>query len=242
MSLVPLSIQSSFLMIHKSRIPDAAKRGRVFETSIMRLVEWWAQEYFQVEMTGHIRNKTFDEVQKSLAAGEFEFDRDGSPLYVSSDDRIREHEIVKSPKSLMKHALTGSGSRDVSAQLFTAVCRALDIPARLVASLQSVPWQAGVGKPKHNGKRKKLTKGKGKATELDEEGADANDNSDDDDDMEEVSIPSSVDIEGKGKGGRRLSAKAKGKQVAAPVIRLRKSRPKAVAPKLSRASMNLAFS
>ena len=58
--------------------------------------------------------------------------------YPSSDrsDRLR------SAKSLMKHAILHSGSRDTSAILFTALCRALDVPARLVVSLQSVPWSA----------------------------------------------------------------------------------------------------
>jgi xeroderma pigmentosum group C-complementing protein len=54
----------------------------------------------------------------------------------SHSDRLR------SVKSLMKHALLRSGSRDTSAILFTALCRALDVPARLVVSLQSVPWSA----------------------------------------------------------------------------------------------------
>jgi xeroderma pigmentosum group C-complementing protein len=58
---------------------------------------------------------------------------------------------------LMKHALQQQGSRDVSAQLFTALCRALGIPARLVVSLQSVPWQSSIGKlksPSKKGKKK----------------------------------------------------------------------------------------
>jgi xeroderma pigmentosum group C-complementing protein len=58
----------------------------------------------------------------------------------------------------MKHALMRCGSRDVSAQLFTALCRALNIPARLVVSLQSVPWQMGVGKPKPAYNRSKTKK------------------------------------------------------------------------------------
>ncbi|KAH9020525.1 hypothetical protein EDB83DRAFT_2432244 [Lactarius deliciosus] len=54
----------------------------------------------------------------------------------------------------MKHALMCSGSRDVSSQLFTAHCRALGIPTRLVVSLRSVPWQTNVGRPKTPAKPK----------------------------------------------------------------------------------------
>lgn len=57
-----------------------------------------------------------------------------------------EGEIIRSCKSLQKHVLLQEGSRDVSAQLFTALCRALDIPARLIVSIQSVPWKACLGK------------------------------------------------------------------------------------------------
>lgn len=55
-------------------------------------------------------------------------------------------EVIRSCKSLQKHALLQEGSRDVSAQLFTALCRSLDIPARLIVSIQSVPWKASLRK------------------------------------------------------------------------------------------------
>ena len=151
-----------------------------------------------------------------------------------------EGERIRSEKSLMKHALMRKGSRDTSAQLFTALCRALGIPARLVVSLQSVPWQAGVGKPKPTAKKKKKaqegdggdTKGNGKGK------AEAGGASEgDDDDMEDVTIPSSPAV-GSSRGrtpfpgnGQRVdgaspapSDKSKGKQKAPPVIRLRKSK------------------
>jgi hypothetical protein len=67
------------------------------------------------------------------------FPQDVNPL----EDLFGDHqvEIVRSAKSLMKHALMRSGSRDVRSRLFAALCRALGIPAYLVVSLQSVPWQ-----------------------------------------------------------------------------------------------------
>lgn len=131
-------------------------------------------------------------------------------------------EVVRSVKSLMKHALQRYGSRDVSAQLFTALCRALGIPARLVVSLQSVPWQASIGKPKPKPKPKTNGKGKEKAIPKDE---------DEGDDMEEVDIPSASGYlpgDGQPLNGNSSSpaTKGKGKEKAKPVIKLRKSKSK----------------
>ncbi|OCH87725.1 Rad4-domain-containing protein [Obba rivulosa] len=230
MSLTPLSLQNAFAAIHKSRVPEAAMRGRLFESAITRLVEWWI-DYFEVEPTGHIRSRTFEEVQKSLTT-----DGKGkgkSRVRSDESDDEGEGELIRSEKSLMKHVLMRRGSRDTSAQLFTALCRALRIPTRLVVSLQSVPWQANAGKPKAPAKKppvKSRGKGKEKAVDVDAE------DEDEDMDMEEVNIPGSTSgvstPSGRGVfpgGGRSLdggSSPASGgvKPKAPPVINLRKSR------------------
>lgn len=169
LSLTPSPMQNSFAMIHKSRIPDDVKRGYLFEQAVSRLASWWADTFFTVKPTGHLRNRTFEDVQRVLLSrglvdvtgkGKAKaLPQDVDPLEgLFEDDQV---EIVRSPKSLMKHALVRSGSRDVSSQLFTALCRALGVPARLVVSLQSVPWQTNVGRPKTPAKQKASnTKGK----------------------------------------------------------------------------------
>lgn len=217
MSLTPLAIQNSFLMISKKRQPDAAKRGRLFEAAMMRLTQWW-YENFQILDEGHICSRTFDQVKKAIENKQFQED-DG--------------EVIRSSKSLMKHALMGRGCRDTSAQLFTALCRALGIPARLVVSIQSVPWQAKIGKPKPKtvSKSKSKTKTAVEPQVIDVDG--------DEDDMEEVAIPSTtVDVKGKGKGkafpgsGQTVSGQVEafdsGREnvIHKPVIKLRKSKPK----------------
>ncbi|KAI0333722.1 Rad4-domain-containing protein [Cubamyces sp. BRFM 1775] len=260
LSLTPLPLQNAFAMIHKSRVPDPAKRGRLFESAVTRLAEWWAST-FEIVPAGHIRSRTFDDVQKVIrtkpvapapaadpkgkgkarAVEEDDGEEDDEERYGIDGERIR------SAKSLMKHALMRRGSRDTSAQLFTALCRALGIPARLVVSLQSVPWQAGVGKPKPPAKKKAKTKeengdakgkgkGKGKAKAAGDEG-------DEEDDMEEVSIPGSPAVSTpRGRtpfpaGGQRLdgsspatSGQDQVKKKAAHVIRLRKSRGQKLGP------------
>ena len=227
MSLTPLNLQTAFLNIKKSRVPDAAYRGLMFENAMKALVEWWAYVFFRVQKTGHIQSHTYEEAQRRLKSDDFEFDENYQLSYASFEG----HEIIKSPKSLMKHALMRSGSRDLSAQLFTALCRALGIPARLVASLQSVPWRTSAGKSKSAGKKRSKP----------------DTPADDDDDIEEAVIPAVRDIKGKGRAidsdsgyvvsdGSRSSTtgspsvngkgKDKGKRKATPAIRLRKSRPK----------------
>jgi xeroderma pigmentosum group C-complementing protein len=173
LSLTPSPIQNSFSMIHKSRIPDDVKRGYLFEQAVSRLASWWADTFFTVRPTGHLRNRTFDDVQRVLLSkglvdvtgkGKAKaLPHDVDPLDdLFEDDQV---EIVRSAKSLMKHALMRSGSRDVSSQLFTALCRALGVPARLVVSLQSVPWQTNVGLSKTPAK-KRASNAKGKAVAL----------------------------------------------------------------------------
>jgi len=156
-------------MIHKSRIPGDVKRGYLFEQAMSRLASWWADTFFTVKPTGHLRNRTFEDVQGALLSrglvdvtgkGKAKaLPQDVDPLEgLFENDQI---EIVRSAKSLMKHALMRSGSRDVSSQLFTALCRALGVPTRLVVSLQSVPWQTNVGRSKTPAKQKAPnTKGK----------------------------------------------------------------------------------
>ena len=157
-------------MIHKSRIPDDVKRGCLFEQAVSRLASWWAGSFFTVKPTGHLRNRTFEHVERVLRSkGLVDVTGKGKAKAFVQDVGALEDvfegdqvEIVRSAKSLMKHALMRSGSRDVSSQLFTALCRALGIPARLVVSLQSVPWQTNVGRSKTPAK-KKASNTKGKA-------------------------------------------------------------------------------
>ncbi|XP_006462844.1 hypothetical protein AGABI2DRAFT_47748, partial [Agaricus bisporus var. bisporus H97] len=243
LSICPLKYQDSFATIHKSRIPDPNQRGRMFENAVRDLASWWSSA-FEVVPEGHLRNRTFLDVEKVLERYHLLSNDDDSvngemDVEVLQDVLDEDGEFIRTPKSLMKHALMARGSRDTSAQLFTALCRALGIPARLVASLQSVPWQASVGKPKPKYEKKTKGKKKGKATASESTSvASEGGESENEDDIKEMGA-STPTRESKGKGkatdfpgsGQRLdggsmSAKAKGKQKARPPIKLRKARPK----------------
>jgi xeroderma pigmentosum group C-complementing protein len=145
-------------------------------------------------------SQTFDEIHRQFEGLNPEDILD----LVESD----EYETIRSEKSLMKHALMWSGSRDTSAQLFTALCRALGIPARLVVSLQSIPWQASVDKSKAPSPKRKFKLRSGEVL--------ADDDSDEDvTDTQQKAGTSSADVKGKGKA-RALT----------PEIRLRKTKSK----------------
>ncbi|KAG1728498.1 Rad4-domain-containing protein [Suillus paluster] len=218
LSLTPLHLQNGFALIHKSRVPDQNKRGRLFEAAVTRLVEWWTSTFFSVLPTGHIKNRTFDQNKRDLALR-------GNAIF--DDKESDDVERIRSPNSLMKHALMQSGSRDTSAQLFTALCRALEIPARLVVSLQSIPWQSGVGKSRFKTSVKDRPppgqKGKQRARDSDVlsqdsdfEGAKTTDPQPQAEMEANLGDPSS--------GGTPARSQMKGKGKARPVIRLRKTR------------------
>lgn len=244
LSLTPLAIHNSFAMIHKSRIPDDVKRGCLFEQAISRLVSWWADTFFAVKPTGHLRSHTFEDVQERLRTrGLLSFpDKKGKGKALPPDvdpfeDLFEdsEVEIVRSAKSLMKHALMRTGSRDVSAQLFTALCRALGIPTRLVVSIQSVPWKTNVGRPKAPTRKKADSKGKGVergdggrdsseyAQEVGVDGYLSGDHMQVDGDSADMASP--VNGKGKGKGKAHTIKLRKTKSVGRKLASPRQSEP-----------------
>ncbi|KAF8312462.1 Rad4-domain-containing protein [Clavulina sp. PMI_390] len=155
MSLTPLPIQTSFSMITKRAQPDKTVRGRQFEAALVRLAEWWATT-FRVDSNLGIRHQTFElgsSILQSLEpvsaadpkgkgkAKARPKDEEGEDVEAYDFSSLKYGERIRTVNSMMKHALMMRGSPDLSAQLFTALCRALDLPARLVVSLQPVLWR-----------------------------------------------------------------------------------------------------
>jgi xeroderma pigmentosum group C-complementing protein len=148
MSLTPLAIQTSFAMITQRNQPDKGLRGRQFEAALVRLVEWWAEQ-FRVAHEKGIRHQTYEaahallphisQVAANDPKGKGKARRRESGE--GEDIQFESSEMIRSVNSLMKHALMMRGSPDMSAQLFTALCRSLGLPARLVVSIQAVLWR-----------------------------------------------------------------------------------------------------
>ena len=149
LSITPLALQTSFLMIHKKTQPDSIRRARLFESALFRLAEWWHSTFRVIPNKG-VRSQSFVQVQQAMKKSKgttLAFDSQctkgkGKVIDPAEDDEDTWSDRLRSPKSLMKHALLHEGSAETSSMLFASLCRALDIPARLVVSLQSCPWSS----------------------------------------------------------------------------------------------------
>lgn len=127
-------------------------------------------------------------------------------------------ELIRNEQSLAKRAVQMVGTRDMSAQLFTSLCRALGIPARLVCSLPSVDHRSA-SKAKSDDKLGDFNKsgsvnGSAKKRKLDQS---MTEDSDDEAEFEEVKIPSSVPRRAvKGTNGNASDASSAGRRGKPP--------------------------
>lgn len=148
LSLLPLHYQLAFSSLTPSNIPDPIERSRKFDKALKSLIDWW-RITFQVDYSlKTLLTTPFADVQEDLNRKRYKGkgkERDKGETNTSNN-----YEVIRSEKSLQKRALQMKGSRDMSAQLFTALCRALNVPARLVTSVQAVPYRVqsqSVSKP-----------------------------------------------------------------------------------------------
>jgi xeroderma pigmentosum group C-complementing protein len=220
--------------------------------ALQSLVLWWTQTFFDVsDSTIGQRTRPWDEVQEivdKLPRLKRDDYLPGGPLLVGESKSEKEQEQeederrlklgegsggerLRTVNSLMKKALQQEGSRDVSAILFVALCRACGLGTRLVVSLQAVPWRSEkVVSKKPSGA------GKGGRSMASRQGLGTGDEDDDgDESMEEVPIPGGADHE-EGEGGPEgIMEKMKNKRIRgagrrrqqdpAEVYRLRKPKP-----------------
>jgi xeroderma pigmentosum group C-complementing protein len=137
-------------MIHKKTQPDPIRRARLFESALFKLAEWWHSAFRVIPNKG-VRSQSFAQVQQAMTkikGTTLVFDSQGTKGkgkaidLAEDDDEDPWSDRLRSPKSLMKHALLREGSVETSSMLFTSLCRALDIPTRLVVSLQPCPWRS----------------------------------------------------------------------------------------------------
>lgn len=164
----------------------------MFFEALQSLVTWWSQSFFEVsDWQLGVRTRTWDEVMAivdtlprvaALKAKGGNIEAENAELVKKLGDG---GERLRTVKSLMKKALQQEGGRDTSAQLFVALCRALGLGARLVVSLQAVPWRAE--KVSTPAKGKNSARGKGKGKEAATPTANAGD--EDEDEFEEVVVP-----------------------------------------------------
>ncbi|OCF37288.1 hypothetical protein I316_01197 [Kwoniella heveanensis BCC8398] len=236
LSLLPHPLQAAF-NIPPSRFPDRAQRSRLFFDALQSLVTWWSQSFFDIsDPTIGLRTRSWDEVQEIIDQLPKLTRADLTPghFIANSKEKAKERqdaldqmsigsgeEKLRSVNSLMKKALQQEGSRDVSAQLFVSLARACGLGARLVVSLQPVPWRA-----EKVVQKKKPGAGRGGRSLASRQGMGPESDGDDDeeeDEFEEVPIPGSEEKKTpksnvRAAGVRRL-------QDPADLYRLRPSKP-----------------
>ena len=178
-----MHLQNAFRTFSKTTHPNERDRIRLFDRALEDLLSWWYIQFEIIDERG-LRRRDVAEVDQELSvwsevgaeAGSSKFpweekvqqasDQDSSRRKKSAKKRGKAKERdwgpsedtweeVKNVDTLGKHAIAMKGSRDMSAQLFTCLCRALDIPARLVFSLQPVDWRSPSATAKKSSKARK---------------------------------------------------------------------------------------
>ncbi|KAG0145497.1 hypothetical protein CROQUDRAFT_671707 [Cronartium quercuum f. sp. fusiforme G11] len=152
LSMVPLSLVNAFSSYSPQTHPLDRDRSRLFDSAMKDLVSWWWQSFEIVDSLEGVRLRTWDEAEALFTNVQFSsgtsLEGKGKAKAVENDpflELLETGEPIHGPNSLMKRALLMKGSRDMSAQLFTSLLRALDVPARLVFSLQPVTWRGAGG-------------------------------------------------------------------------------------------------
>lgn len=187
LSKVPLHLQNAFFVFSKQTHPQEWERVRLFDDALKKLLDWW-YDNFRIEDEKGLKRRDPAEVEKELAlwaefgdaSGGRRFPWEAPTDFNTEEERQsaqkrktkgkgKEREWGPSedtwerlgPGDMQRRIQKLKGSRDLSAQLFTCLCRALDIPSRLVFSFQPIDWRAPSALAK---KTNKKTRGKGGQT------------------------------------------------------------------------------
>lgn len=148
--MVPARLINGFVSFNRHTHPNERDRSRLWETAVKELLSWW-HGWFRIVRKGHLERLVPTLVEEKLAEHPVDLEGEFRKAFKGKGKASVKGkgasgggggEVVKGPKSLAKHARAKEGSRDMSAQLFTALCRALGLGARLVFSLQPMDWRA----------------------------------------------------------------------------------------------------
>lgn len=178
LSKVPLHLQNSFFTFSKQTHPQEWERIRLFDDAMKKLLDWW-YDHFRIHDNKGLKRRNPLEVEKELlvwsdlgpstTGKSFPWEgrdtvKDPQPSASSSNKKGKGKERawgpsedtweILSPGDISQHIHRLKGSRDLSALLFTCLCRGLDVPARLVFSLQPMDWRSPSAMEKRTGKRR----------------------------------------------------------------------------------------
>lgn len=168
LSKVPLQLQNSFFTFSKQTHPQEWERIRLFDDAMKKLLDWW-YDHFRIQDDKGLKRRNPTEVDKELAiwselgtatsgrrfpwenpeAGAESQNADVGISTRKGKEKGKQRAWGPSedtwealaPGDIERHIEKLRGSRDLSALLFTCLCRGLDVPARLVFSLQPIDWR-----------------------------------------------------------------------------------------------------
>lgn len=141
LSQAPLSVTTPF-QTAKS-LDSGLDRSRAFEAALQDLVSWWWRSFDIDTAVPGLECLNFAKAYAKQPVPELPLDSDTS----LSDQQKRKilagipGDHIRGGKSLSLRAVQMAGSSDISAQLFVSLCTAMDVPARLVISLQPLEWR-----------------------------------------------------------------------------------------------------
>ncbi|WFD34259.1 hypothetical protein MCUN1_001096 [Malassezia cuniculi] len=165
---VPTFIINKIHAIHPRLEPERRERVRMFEAVMHELVDWWSRTYFldqdicsaaawrqpcmdilagaqfapRTRVDGWVVESAGARAARRSKRMEIAIFPPGDGVDVPTYLRLAPPAESCSPRDLLRLADDRVVSRETSAVLFCATCRALGIPARLVVSVQAPSWSS----------------------------------------------------------------------------------------------------
>ncbi|KAL0097617.1 hypothetical protein J3Q64DRAFT_1807557 [Phycomyces blakesleeanus] len=138
LSIVPNDVQKQCYQMTSS--------NNDFENGVKSLYQWW-NKYFKLSGDGLV-TRSYEEISFLENIDILNPKKDAKSIEEILKGRgIDDGETIKNCEDFVNHLLTKTGTRDTSAELFVAVLRALGYDARLVCSLQPVPYRMPARRP-----------------------------------------------------------------------------------------------
>lgn len=151
LSQVPASVMAPFQTARSFNTPLDRSRG--FEAALQDLVSWWWRSFDVDPSIPGFQTITFGKALSTFPVPELPLDEDDS-LTEKQKRKILSRipgDHIRGAKSLSLRAVAMAGSKDISPQLFVSLCTALQVPARLVVSLQPLDWKSAGKLPADEG-------------------------------------------------------------------------------------------
>ncbi|KAI8089323.1 uncharacterized protein BX664DRAFT_332731 [Halteromyces radiatus] len=110
-----------------------------FNTTIKWLLNWW-KDYFSINSYG-LMTRPLETFESIPPLDTYSVNLIKNLEQYMDNLGIHDSEIIQDPTAFVNYLAEKSGSRDLSAQLFTSLLRTLGFETRLISSLQPLPYR-----------------------------------------------------------------------------------------------------